>query len=559
MLKGLKTTTEQVEKDVQTDKQLVIDKPTQTETLNSDQSEETERNIENSKDSPDVNAGINISDMNISESIRNVRRFVEIDPKDYALTLTPQMKKDDVNMMDDVSQNHNLTDCSNALVRDVLIGQNDENKTPELIGDSDFEDVIEPSQSGERIIQCSENTFETYKGLKHKLSLPGKRKNLLGTTKETEVSCSAAKHLKFSRLDEEVEDSDRYGTSGNNWIQNQNIMNGSATQASSVNKDKNRIVARSGQKFVNASKRSEGGFSSSFELGTKTNAREMDITNLPKTALSLPTNNSDSNHSDMNQYDMTNLGNDRGMSCQSYILSSSSKSGSASFTTSTAQSLSNPMSRLSSESNAKQPGPSQATAMPQQRTIASSQFAFQYKPTTPLNAISNTPSLGSRTLSSGTSSSTSRPEISPPESTALSFRSRTTDIGSSSFTFDSSQATSVSLESSLASSENISGSSTCAVQTPRISNTDSSRSKTSTTAVPQQSELRTTPGDSEPSFLQKYREIVSKIKPATSSVQVRKCPKFSNTYSILLWLFMLLFHLIISGMANSVDPDQTAV
>ena len=41
-----------------------------------------------------------------------------------------------------------------------------------------------------------------------------------------------------------------------------------------------------------------------------------------------------------------------------------------------------------------------------------------------------------------------------------------------------------------------------------------------------------------------------------------KCPKISNTlfhiFSAKILLFMQLFLKILSGMANSVDPDQTA-
>ena len=41
-----------------------------------------------------------------------------------------------------------------------------------------------------------------------------------------------------------------------------------------------------------------------------------------------------------------------------------------------------------------------------------------------------------------------------------------------------------------------------------------------------------------------------------------KCPKISNTlfhtFLAKILLFMQLFHKILSGMANSVDPDQTA-
>ena len=75
-----------------------------------------------------------------------------------------------------------------------------------------------------------------------------------------------------------------------------------------------------------------------------------------------------------------------------------------------------------------------------------------------------------------------------------------------------------------------------------------------------------------PSFTSVGSDITERLLPVILNIKTRKitkytliygkCPKISNIYSVQFWLkFCFLMHLllkILSGMANSVDPDQTA-
>ena len=498
-------------------------------------------------DGPALNVGINVRDLEISESVKTVSRFVEVDPKEYALALTPQTKKD--NQTGKGGKSLNLdTANSDSYVNDVLI---DGNEAIELIDDSDGDDVVDPSQPCPKMMEISDDKLDNNPGSKHRLSLSGKRGNTCGEKarqgkqdRDTEASCSATKHLKFSESDQEA-----CGYTADTDKADGSINKEDALKELTLSRSggRHRIVARSGQKVDNSLNSvaprkaktqlsfglpgSNRGNASHVSLdtvatGINNTARSKDDAQVVESVTTSTINNKFSNQISHS------LANCESMQCQSNSFADIQSS----YSSTTPAGLPSFKSIVSSENmhNLSEPSRSLSTSSPSslrpnQRTVASNQFSFGIKPTTLPNELSNTPSLLSSSGPEVTQTSVSMPTVSQqvPIGTSTSqlatssnatgnHQAGTLQLLSSSTASGSEGTITRSVEQSLPSA---SGSVLVPSSVP-ITRTLSSKPTSSSAATVQQPESRTSPNETEPAFLKKYREIVAKIKPISTPVQV---------------------------------------
>ena len=500
-------------------------------------------------DGPALNVGINVRDLEISESVKTVSRFVEVDPKEYALALTPQMKKD--NQTGKGGKSVNLdTANSDSYVNDILIDEDYGNDAIELIDDSDGDDVVDPSQPCPSMMELSDDKLDNNPGSKHRLSLSGKRGSTCGERAQqgkqdgdTEASCSATKHLKISELDEE---SRGYTADTDKADGSLNRDDGLKELTLSGSGGRHRIVARSGQKVDNSLNSvaprkaktqlsfglpgsNKGNMShaspDTVATGINNTARSKDDTQASE---SFPTSTISNKYSNQKSYSLAGFESGGAMLCQSDSFADIQSS----YSTMTPAGLPRSKSIVSSENmhNLSEPSSSLSTSSPSslrsnQKTVASNQFSFENKSTTLPNELSNTPTqLSSSGLECtqtsvsvsqqafmGTSTSQLVPIHAPGNPTAGTLK-----LFSSSTTSGSEGTTTRSLEQSLPSA---SGSVLVPSSVP-MTRTLSSKPTSSSAVTVQQPESRTSPNETEPAFLKKYREIVAKIKPISTPVQV---------------------------------------
>ena len=489
-------------------------------------------------DGPALNVGINVRDLEISESVKTVSRFVEVDPKEYALALTPQMKKD--NQTGKGGKSLNLdTANSDSYVNDVLI---DGNEAIELIDDSDGDDVVDPSQPCPKMMELTDDKLDNYPGSKHRLSLSGKRGSTCGEraqqgkqVRDTEASCSATKHLKFSELDEDIGKAD--GSMKREDAPTELTLSSSC--------GRHRIVARSGQKIDNSlnsvaprkaktqlsfglpgSNRGNVSHASPDTVATGINntARSKDDAQAIESVTTSTISNKFSNQISHS------LANCESMQCQSNSFADIQSS----YSTMTPAGLPRSKGIVSSENmhNLSEPSSSLSASSPSslrtnQRTVASNQFSFGNKSTVLRKELSNPPSLLSSSGPECTQTSVSMPTVSQqvPIGTSTSqlatssnatgnHQAGTLQLLSSSTASGSEGTTTRSVEQSLPS-----GSVLVPSSVP-ITRTLSSKPTSSSAVTVQQPESRTSPNETEPAFLKKYREIVAKIKPISTPAQV---------------------------------------
>ena len=197
-----------------------------------------------------ADVGISVRDMNIRTTGTD---HVIVDPEEYALTLTQDQPTTELD-----------TDKCDAEVTEILIGQykqddgvtrhmnGQENKADYetqdmMICESDEDDFVAPTQPSKRLKKCRDDKVETTPGLlKHKLSLSERMRKSFGdismvAIKENEAECSAAKQFKYS--DKEPKN-----------LGNDNVVTANEITDQSLNTDPfptemNRLVARSGQKL----------------------------------------------------------------------------------------------------------------------------------------------------------------------------------------------------------------------------------------------------------------------------------------------------------------------
>ena len=503
---------------------------------------------------PGFNVGISVRDLNVSPANINLGRYVNIDPEEYAMILTPQVREDQpirtLNTADFESEE-----------REILIGQINNTSEPiEVINDSDSDDIINPTQAGHKINQGKESNTEMGQGLKHKLTLSDKQVNSSDTLV---ADCSTAKQMKLT--DEHIKDTNFHDTktSDKKGIECDSKNIRLSTQNLSALKKKNRIVIRSGQKIESSGIgiqpaahdfiQSDEYASSSFPQLSKTGLQQRFSQD------SVPFVNLDSTVSDSN-LNCTALSQP---SCQEAEVTLDTMSSST-------EDISRPMSlvslendlhpdqqikNLSTTSNASDEGINGAlTTQPnthQKQALSAS--LLRTSPTSSL--VSGSSSLGSKLLGSGHSAvawgsaaipskaSTTRMVPNLPSTTeSVVLGNLGTIMSSSSYTFGSGSITSSSSESAVESQLT-----TTRSRTPTDTSSTTSRSKTSASSLrsaeqlpPEQTATNATRNmagslpsakpsgqistceEGEPSFLQKYREIVSKIKPiATPQVNIR--------------------------------------
>ena len=498
-------------------------------------------------DGPALNVGINVRDLEISESVKTVSRFVEVDPKEYALALTPQMKKDNQTGKGGKSVN---TDTANnaSYVNDPLIDEDLGDEAIELIDDSDGDDVVDPSQPCPSMMELSDDKLDNNTGSKHRLSLSGKRGNTCGgraqgkQDRDTEASCSATKHLKFSELDEDISKAD------GSMIREDALKE----LTSSGSGGRHRIVARSGQKVdkclisvaprkaktqlsfgLPGPKRGNASHASpdTVATGIYNTARSKDDA---QACESVPTSTISNKYSNQKSYSLAGFESGGAMLCQSNSFADTQSS----YSTVPPAELPRSKGIYSSENtcmhNLSEPSrslstPSPSSLRPNQRTVASSQLNFGNKPTILPNELSNVPSLLSSSGPEVTQTTVSMPSVSQqvPIGTSTSqlatssnatgnHQAGTLQLLSSSTASGSEETITRSVEQSLPSA---SGSVFVPCSVP-ITRTLSSKPTSSSAVTVQQPESRTSPNETEPAFLKKYREIVAKIKPISTPVQV---------------------------------------
>ena len=496
-------------------------------------------------DGPALNVGINVRDLEISESVKTVSRFVEVDPKEYALALTPQMKKD--NQTGKGGKILNLdTANDDSYVNDVLIDDDHGNEAIELIDDSDGDDVVDPSQPCPKMMELSDDKLDNNPGSKHRLSLSCKRGSTCGERaqqgkqdRDTEASCSATKHLKFSELDEDIGKSD--GSMKREDALKELTLSGSG--------GRHRIVARSGQKVDNSlnsvaprkaktqlsfglpgSNRGNASHVSTDTVATGINntARSKDDTQAVE---SVPTSTISNKFSNQKSHSLAGFESGGAMPCQSDSYADTQSS----YSTMTPPGPPRSKSIVSAENmvNPSEPSSSLSTfssssLRSNQRTIASNQFSFGNKSTTLPNELSNAPLLLSSSGPEVIQTLVSMPAVSQQvymvstsqlvssSNAAGNHQAGTLQLLSSSTTSGSEGTTTRSLEQSLPSA---SGSVLVPSSVP-MTRTLSSKPTSSSAVTVQQPESRTSPNETEPAFLKKYREIVAKIKPISTPVQV---------------------------------------
>ena len=502
-------------------------------------------------DGPALNVGINVRDIDISESVKSVSRFVEVDPKEYALALTPQMKKD--NQTGKGGKSVNLDTANNdSYVNDILIDEDHGNDAIELIDDSDGDDVVDPSQPCPSMMELSDDKLDNNPGSKHRLSLSGKRGNTCGERaqgkqhRDTEASCSATKHLKFSESDEE---SRGYTADVSKADGSLNRDDGLKELTVSSSGGRHRIVARSGQKVDNslnsvAPRKAKTQLSFGLPGSNRGNASHVSpdtvATGINDTARSkddaqavesFPTSTISNKYSNQKSYSLAGFESGGAMPCQSDSYADTQSS----YSNMTPPGPPRSKSIVSAENMVNLSGPSSSlsTSSPSslrsnQRTIASNQFSFGNKSTTLPNDLSNAPLLLSSSGPEVIQTSVSMPAVSQQvymvstsqlvssSNAAGNHQAGTLQLLSSSTTSGSEGTTTRSLEQSLPSA---SGSVLVPSSVP-MTRTLSSKPTSSSAVTVQQPESRTSPNESEPAFLKKYREIVAKIKPISTPVQV---------------------------------------
>ena len=501
---------------------------------------------------PGFNVGISVRDLNVSPANINLERYVNIDPEEYAMILTPQVREDQpirtLNTADFESEE-----------REILIGQINTSEPIEVINDSDSDDIINPTQAGHKINQGKESNTEMGQGLKHKLTLSDKQVN----SSETLVAdCSAAKQMKLT--DEHIKDTNFHDTktSDKKGIECDSKNIRLSTQNLSALKKKNRIVIRSGQKIESSGigiQPAVHDFIQSDEYASSS------CPQLSKTGLqqrfsqdSVPFVNLDSTVSDSN-LNCTALSQP---SCQEAEVTLDTMSSST-------EDTSRPMSlvslendlhpdqqikNLSTTSDASDEGINGALTT-QPNTHQKQAVSASLLRTSPTSLVSDSSSLGSKLLGSGhsavawgsaaislkASTTTMVPKL-PSTTESVVMGNLDTIVSLSSYTIGSSSITSSSTESAIESQLT-----TTRSRAPTDTSSTTSRSKTSASSLrsaeqltPEQTATNATKNmagllpsakpsgqistgeEGEPSFLQKYREIVSKIKPiATPQVNIR--------------------------------------
>ena len=422
-----------------------------------------------------VNIGISARDMNIRATGDNLTKHVIVDPEDYALTLTQEqpITAQDTQACDaDVKCIPIGRDSSDDDVTRNIIGQ--ENKAEVTINDSDEDDFVAPTQLSKRLKNSREDNVETTPGpLKHKLSLSERLKHSFGNTSllastEREADCSSPKQLKYSEC-EHVGNDDSLTAYEN--ITDKNL------DSLSFPTEMNRIVARSGQKLEKVVKTPEKSSEKLKEASGKILRSESSFKerNLPSRVLRTEKDKTFQNYLRPGQLSLnshTEAASKRNQGklqlphhktpeislnlpvTSEPIVAQDKVSGSVNISTRNAS---------KSGSEASSINPRYLVSQPTRSYPSSSTMGISVKPV-------------SSTLSSMASSSASNKTGSEiPSPSSLSEPSSTTSSG----------------------------------LTAAASSVASTRSQSSTVSV--------AGGDSEPSFLiQKYREIVAKIKPAAA-------------------------------------------
>ena len=420
-----------------------------------------------------VNIGISARDMNIRATGDNLTEHVIVDPEDYALTLTQEqpITAQDTMACDAVVKGLPIgQDSGDDDVTRNIIGQ--ENKAEVMISDSDEDDFVAPTQLSKRLKNSREDNVETTPGpLKHKLSLSERLKHSFGNTSllariEKEADCSSPKQLKYSEC-EHVGNDDSLTAYEN--ITDLNL------DSLSFPTEMNRIVAKSGQKLEKVVKTPEKSSEKLNEASGKILKSESSFKerNLPSRVLRTEKNTTGPNYLSPGQSLSLNSRAEAAsklnqgklqlrhhktheislnLPCASAATVANDKvSGSVNISTRNAS---------KSSSEASSINPRYLVSQPTRSYPSSSTMGISVKP------VSNT-------LSSMASSSASNKTASGvPSPSSLSEPSSTT------------------------SSSGL---------------TAAASSSTSTRSQP--SPVPAAIGDAEPSFLQKYRDIVAKIKP----------------------------------------------
>lgn len=443
--------------------------------------------------------GISIKDMNLSAAGKNINKYVEVDPKDYALTLTPQVKNgEQISSLDN-------EDCD-AEVIEILNGEDHKavDATADMIGDSDEDDVIEPTQESYQLIPSSKGKTGR---LKHKLSISENQiENLEADCplrhpkSEKEADCSDPKQLKFSNTEFDKTYREELGDVIGIGDQEEH-------QTLSVPREMNRIVARSGQKLESVPTSSTPSIDSFNLQGGKPFASVQP----------------DLNCNNVNDRNKINLGFCQAMFSDSEVLHSKVQSRLSSFAVSLAgnrqEAGSQPTSLQSDLSlSVKQPvsnsfrqdqgisiSASDELNHEENSSISSALAECEIAPivTTDFPSVRH---LGSQLIASGFSASTASARSDAP---VVESRSLLSELSRSCSSSVVSRASHLKISSMANSTSN-----TSFVPPTSLSNVQSSTDETSVT-LSTASEQSATSGDSEPSFLQKYREIVSKIKPVS--------------------------------------------
>ena len=431
-----------------------------------------------------VNVGICARDMNIRATEDLVSGHVMVEPEDYALTLTQEQPI--------IGQNAEEYDVE---VTDSLIGQDNndgdvtrnvidqESKTDYEIGDSDDDDFVAPTQMSRKSLDISrDKEFETVP-LKHRLSLSERLKQSFGNrgllnSTEKEIECSPPKQIKYSDIESENYEYDT-GYTLTAYIdadKNENL------DPISLPTEMNRIVARSGQKLDSAVAATFGSKEKLGEASEKSLKSEKSFKerNQPCRVLRTEKDRIDSSHpSPFNSHSIaTNKQNHGKLRLHHHetldIPRLSDMPVAEPLTKDTFCGTGLNVSK--SLSTSKAVNPRYLVSQPTKSYSSTMTMDISVKPVS--SSLSSTAS-GSATNKTGSGISS---PLSLPDAPIIT---------------SSDSVTSVS-RSAASSSEMISTTYSIPVSTRPQSSTAS------------------TAGDSEPSFLQKYREIVAKIKPVAA-------------------------------------------